>query len=84
MPTIAIVDGVVVVIYPNDHDPPHIHASYGEYECKMTIVGAKLMGGELPKSKLKLLRRWLVLHHKEVSFAWDEIYSGRGYKGRIT
>jgi hypothetical protein len=26
MPTIAVIDGITIAIYYNDHDPPHFHA----------------------------------------------------------
>jgi Domain of unknown function (DUF4160) len=52
MPTIAIVDGVVIMIYPNDHIPPHVHAKFGEYECRISIVTFEVMSGDLPKAKL--------------------------------
>jgi Domain of unknown function (DUF4160) len=83
MPTIAIVDGVAIIIFPNDHYPPHIHARFAEHECRLSIVSGELMSGNLPNNKLRSVRYWLRDHAKEVSFAWEEIYNGRGYKGQI-
>jgi hypothetical protein len=83
MPTIAIVDGVAIIIYPNDHIPPHVHARYAEFECKLSIVTGEVIRGELPANKLAVVRNWLQAHAHEVAFAWDEIHSGRGYRGRI-
>ncbi len=83
MPTIAIVDGVAIIIFPNDHPPPHIHARLAEHECKLDIVTAELISGSLPPAKLAKVQHWLKAHSREVSFAWDEVYSGRSFKGRI-
>ena len=83
MPTIAIVDGVAIVIYPNDHTPPHVHARFAEFECRISIATGEVMSGDLPAAKLIKVRAFLKQHFFEVSFAWDEIYSGRGFKGKI-
>jgi hypothetical protein len=83
MPTIAVIDGIVVMIYPRDHDPPHIHAWLAEHRCKLAIWNGALLEGHLPKAKLKQLQEWLEQHRPEVADAWNEIHSGRAYKGRI-
>jgi hypothetical protein len=83
MPTIAIVDGVAILIYPNDHIPPHVHAKFGDHECRISIVSFEVMSGSLPKAKLRKVKAWLAAHADDVSFAWEAIYDGRGFKGRI-
>ena len=59
MPTIAFVDGVALIIYPNDHLPPHIHAKFAEYSCKLIIATGELVEGKLPPAKLRAVRAWL-------------------------
>ena len=83
MPTIAFVDGVALIIYPNDHLPPHIHAKIAEHNCKLTIASGEVVEGSLPPAKLRAVRAWLKEHFEEVSFAWTEVYSGRGFRGKI-
>ena len=83
MPTIAIVDGVIIMIYPNDHIPPDVHAKFADSECRISIVNFEVMSGDLPKAKLRKVRAWLEEHVGEVSSAWEAIYDGRGFKGRI-
>lgn len=48
MPTIGLVDGVRIVVYINDHPPPHVHAVYAEFEAKVSIATGDLLGGHLP------------------------------------
>jgi hypothetical protein len=38
MPTIAVVAGVRIIIYPKDHLPPHLHAKLAEHEAMISIV----------------------------------------------
>ena len=37
-PIIYSFEGINIVIYPNDHDPIHIHAKYGEYETIFVLI----------------------------------------------
>jgi hypothetical protein len=32
MPRICSFYGIIIWIYYNDHNPPHFHATYGEFE----------------------------------------------------
>jgi hypothetical protein len=37
MPTIAEVDGTRIMMFPFDHDPPHIHAFGPDFRAKLGI-----------------------------------------------
>ena len=37
MPTIAIVDGVLILLYFNDHAPPHFHAQGADFHARIRI-----------------------------------------------
>ncbi len=62
MPTIAIVVGVRIVIYPKDHLPPHLHAILAECEAMISIVTGDVLEGSLPRAKLKAVQKWLAEH----------------------
>jgi hypothetical protein len=83
VPTIAIVDGVAILIYPKDHLPPHVHARIAEYRCKLSIVTGQVIDGKLPPSKLRTVQAWLAGHRGQVAYAWDEISNGRSIAGLI-
>jgi len=44
MPTIAIVDGVKILMFYNDHSPPHFHAVLGDDEMLVSILGTRQSG----------------------------------------
>lgn len=67
--------GITVFMYPNDHDPAHIHVAFGDYEAKYSLNG-KRISGNLPKIQQKLLRAWLLLNAVEVIHAWDTLRKG--------
>jgi hypothetical protein len=37
MPTIAIVDGILIILYFNDHPPPHVHAQGADFHARIHI-----------------------------------------------
>ena len=47
MPRISAFYGIVITMYSHDHAPPHFHASYGEYEAKISIDGGATIAGQL-------------------------------------
>lgn len=77
MPTIAIVDGVAIVLWPNDHPPPRIHAVLGGDEARITIEKGYRLSGSLPRRKMRSVLDWLDGHRDEVAFAWSEFRAGR-------
>jgi hypothetical protein len=53
MPVYEFLDGIKINVYMNDHVPPHIHASIGEYESLIDIKKVSEMVGNLPKTHLR-------------------------------
>jgi Domain of unknown function (DUF4160) len=41
MPTILRIGGLRFVIWPNDHDPAHVHVFSAKAEAKIELGGAK-------------------------------------------
>ena len=70
MPSIAEFLGMWITINWGDHNPPHIHIKAGEFMATMTIKDAKLLSGFLPSSKLKILQKWVRLHHDDLMDNW--------------
>ena len=53
MPVFEFLDGIKISVFMNDHVPPHIHASIGEYESLIDINKVALIVGNLPKNHLR-------------------------------
>lgn len=83
MPTIAIVEGVRIVIFLNDHLPPHLHALFAGQEAKLSIATGEVLSGKLPRAKLKAIQTWLAANRGEVAYIWREIRAGRYSGGMI-
>ena len=83
MPTIAIIEGVRIMIHLKDHLPPHLHAVFGESEAQISIVTGDVLHGRLPRAKLRAVRVWLDAHREKVAYIWTEIRANRYSGGMI-
>jgi hypothetical protein len=83
MPTIAIVFGVRIVIYPKDHLPPHLHAVFAEHEAMISIATGDVLEGSLPRAKLREVQEWLAAHREQVAYVWQEVRALRYQGGMI-
>lgn len=70
MPTIAIVDGVKIRMFYNDHTPPHFHAILGDDEVLIAIRSLDVMRGTLPPAKLRRILAWASEHQGELALNW--------------
>ncbi len=77
MPEVSRFFGIVIRIFFNDHDPPHFHAVYGEYEALIEIESLAIYRGGLPGRALALVQEWAVIHRGELRKDWELARSGR-------
>ena len=59
MGTIHEVNHIKIHLYARDHNPPHFHATYAEYEMLIVISTGETHRGELPKRKHREVLEWL-------------------------
>jgi hypothetical protein len=74
MPELCRFYGMIIKMIFGDniqHNKPHIHVYYGEYEASVGIDG-ELLAGSLPVKQLKLLQAWLILHEDELYATWNK------------
>ncbi|MCC8368624.1 MAG: DUF4160 domain-containing protein [Rickettsia endosymbiont of Oxypoda opaca] len=79
MPVISRFFGIVIMMYWNDHNPPHFHAKYGDYEIIVSIEGI-IIEGNFPKKALQLVIEWLSLHKEELLENWRRTQNGEPLK----
>jgi hypothetical protein len=58
MPTLAVVDGVRIQFYPDDHPPPHFHVEFAEYRAAFSIQTLRIVKGTLPDPKRRAVVDW--------------------------
>lgn len=71
MPRIAEFYGIVVAIYYNDHEPPHVHVSYAGARALVGIDPIVVLRGEVPRRALGLISEWAAIHQGELIDNWE-------------
>jgi hypothetical protein len=71
MPQISFFLGIIIRMFYRDHNPPHFHAVYAEYEGLIDINKLELISGKLPPRVLGLVIEWTALHQKELNDNWE-------------
>jgi hypothetical protein len=73
MPAVAIVDGVKIEFYPDEHPPPHFHARHAEFVAQIEIRTNRVLRGSLPPAKLNRVLSWAARHRSELMNAWSAV-----------
>jgi len=71
MPEISRFFGIIITMNFKDHNPPHLHAEYGEYEAVFDFQTNTIIEGNLPKTAIKLVKNWINLHKVELLENWN-------------
>lgn len=73
MPILSNFYGILIKMYfqQAEHNPPHIHAIYGEYMGAIDIQTGELLEGDLPNRALKLVQEWLQVYRQEILDIWN-------------
>jgi hypothetical protein len=74
-----IVDGMLVVLYPNDHDPPHLHIIDADFTARIAIAGSRIMTitGGMTSAKRKRIVAWVGKHRAALEERWSDLRLGR-------
>jgi hypothetical protein len=80
MPEISRFLGVVIKMFIREHNPPHFHVFYGEYEASFSIETGLMIQGDLPPKKAALVTAWTIIHQKELLKNWDNLLKGNEAK----
>lgn len=71
MPQISYFLGIVIRMFYRDHNPPHFHAAYAEYEALIDINKLELWSGSLSPRVLGLVIEWAALNQRELLENWE-------------
>ena len=85
MPKIFEYLGIILFFYSNEHEPIHVHASYGNLESKaefyiingtVSEIRIKLVNGKRPldSSKLKDFEKFLEVYAEKIVRKWVDYF----------
>ena len=83
MPTVGTIDGITLVIWPFDHDPPHVHAYGGtsntpsarmsRFEIATGNVIDKSSPAGLPAAKVRRVQDWIAENRQGLQTSWHQL-----------
>ena len=80
MPRISAFFGIIVRMYYDEHNPPHLHAEFQGNRAVLDFRG-NVMRGELhSRTALRLVREWIDLHVADLDEDWELARAGRDLK----
>lgn len=71
MPQISYFLGVIIRMFYRDHNPPHFHAVYADFEGIIDIEKNEIIGGYLPSRVLAIVSEWTAIHQNELMDNWE-------------
>jgi len=71
MPEISRFLGISILMYFEDHNPPHFHVRYNDFRAIISIIDLKIMDGYLPPRVLGLVIEWAGLYKNELLENWN-------------
>ena len=73
MPVLSRFYGIVIRMYflQKEHNPPHIHAIYGDDVAAITISDGSVIEGALPGKALEMVQEWVSMHKEELLTMWE-------------
>jgi len=77
MPTIAVIDGVKIQMFFDDHTPPHFHAVIGGDEILVEIATLDVIRGALPPARQRHILEWARHHQAELALNWVRCQSAQ-------
>lgn len=70
MPEICRFFGIIIRMFYDEHDPPHLHAEYQGKKAVFDFHGNMFKGNLDSRTAVKLVRDWIDIHSKELETAW--------------
>ena len=73
MPVLSRFYGIILRMYfqQSVHNPPHVHAIYGEDMAAVIISTGEVLEGHLPPKALAMVREWVGLHRDDLLRIWE-------------
>lgn len=69
MPVISMFYGIITRMFllnTQNHNLPHLHASYAEFEASINLDDAEVFAGPIPRKKPRLVQAWIELLRDEL------------------
>lgn len=78
MPTLSMFLGILIRMNWKDtgqHNSPHFHAYYNDYEAVFSLDG-EIMRGKFPSKQSAFVKAWALMHEEELTANWKLAVNG--------
>lgn len=75
MPVVAVVDGVRIMFYANEHPPAHFHAKCAEHQAIIEIESLTVVQGFLPVATRRKVIAWATPRKAKLALAFVQATS---------
>jgi len=80
MPEISRFFGIIIRMFYDEHNPPHLHAEYSGSKAVFDFEGSVLKGSLSSGTATRLVREWISLHVSELEENWKSAIESREIK----
>jgi hypothetical protein len=77
VPEISRFFGIVVRMFFNEHNPPHVHVEFQDGKAVFDLAGNITHGGLKSRTAVRLVREWIDVHVDELRADWELARAGR-------
>lgn len=72
MPEITRFYGIVIkIFFRGEHNPPHIHAIYNDYNGVIDLRTMQMIEGDLPAKAQKMVSEWGAMYADQLMEMWN-------------
>ncbi len=80
MPELSRFFGIIIRMFFEEHNPPHIHAEHQGNKAVFDLSGNITRGDLKSRTAIKLVREWIDRHIAELCEDWELAQAGKEIK----
>jgi hypothetical protein len=80
MPEISRFLGIIIRMFVSEHNPPHFHAIYNNYEAQFSIDPLEIIEGKLPPRIHGIVIEWASMHQQALLQNWENLRNSQPAK----
>jgi hypothetical protein len=70
MPVVSMFFGLIIRMYYDEHNPPHVHVEFHGNKALVDFCGNVLRGDLHSRTALRLVREWIDMRQNELAENW--------------
>jgi hypothetical protein len=73
MPTVKNFGSYRIMLFAEDHNPPHVHVIGRDFQAKVRIRDAAVFVGTIPPRHRREAVAWIADNHDQLMAKWNEL-----------